>query len=85
VIGEEALIGPCSRNLTIAVPAPFPTIAPGRAARASAVSVAASLSIVQRGRPVVSTESWRSKRIVSSLRVGGSAPVLVEIEPHRAG
>jgi hypothetical protein len=62
VIGEEAVIGGCSGNLTIALPSPSPTIAAGQSARALATVVAASFACVQIARPVVSTAPWRSKR-----------------------
>ena len=63
------------------MPKPLPTIAPGQSLRAVLVVVAISRPSEQVGRPVVSTEPWRSNSIEIVSSLGGSAPETVEILP----
>src|ERR1044072_2870774 len=83
VSGEEAGIGACSGNLTIAEPKPLPMIAPPHALRDAGTSVATSLPCVQTSRPLVSTAPCLSNSKLSSPRIGGSYQKPLEIVPQQ--
>src|SRR6478672_1940012 len=81
VIGEETGKGACSGSLIWALPKPLPTIAPGQSLRAVFVVVAIRRPTEQVGRPVVTTEPWRSNSIEIVSSLGGRPPETVEIRP----
>jgi hypothetical protein len=78
-IGELTAIGAWPGRVTIPLPSPSPTMAPGHFALAAAVVVSASFAIVQTGRPAVSIEPCLSKMKRSFLRAGGADPSPVSI------